>query len=96
MTLFLAIPVMIAVGWIVPRAVVRRLASGWAVVWGSLAALALGAALVWGGAHLAEMLAGVDARTEAESALNAWKILLLLAPAAALDARRRQTRNGDD
>ena len=81
---------MIVIGWVVPRAVVRRLGSGWAVVWGTLLALAIGAGCVFGGAYLVAVLGGADAKTEAESALNAWKIMLLLAPAAGLDAWRRQ------
>ena len=92
MILFLAIPAMIAIGWVVPRWVVRRLGSRWAVLWGSLAALGLGAGLIFAAAHLGAAAGLVeDAQAETEAALNAWKIMLLLAPAAALDARRRDT-----
>jgi len=94
MILFLSIPVMIVIGWVVPRAVVRRMRSRWSVLWGSLLALGLGAGFIFAGAEVAEAFGLGDARTEREAALNAWKIMLLLAPAAALDARRRIA--GDD
>lgn len=94
MTLFAAIPVMIVIGWAVPRAVVRRMRSRWSVLWGAVAALALGAGLIFAAAEAVEALGLGEARAEREAALNAWKIMLLLAPAAALDARRRQSGDG--
>lgn len=83
------------IGWFVPRLIIARMASAAGAVIGCVVALALGAAAVWLLAQASGALGLGDARAEFDRGFNAWKFMLLLAPAAALDARRRQKGKDD-
>lgn len=96
MTLAVFIVLTIVIGWFVPRLVVERMASTTGVVVGSLAALVLGVVVIWVGSQ-AFAAAGIgDAQTEFDRGFNAWKIMLLLAPASALTARRAQSSGASE
>lgn len=85
----LSIAVVIALGWFVPHLVVQRVSGTFGVVLGAGLALILGAGAVWLGAQAAGALALGDPTTEFNRGFNAWKIMLLLAPASAIHARRQ-------
>ena len=79
----------ILIGWFVPAAVVARIPTGAGFALGSIAALALGAGFIWVGAHAAEALGIEEHQSAFDRGFNAWKIMLLIAPASALSARRK-------
>lgn len=81
----------ILIGWLVPPLVVARMPSKAGFALGCIAALALGAAFIWLGAQAAEALGVEEHRSAFDRGFNAWKIMLLLAPASALHARRKMT-----
>ncbi len=81
----------VLIGWFVPGLIVSRLQSTTGVVIGCIAALGLGAAFIWLGANVADMMGLEERRSAFDRGFNAWKIMLLLAPAAALAARRKTT-----
>ena len=81
----------VLIGWFAPPIIVNRMPSTKGVILGSILALGLGAAFIWLGAHVAEMLALEERRSAFDRGFNAWKIMLLLAPASALAARRKFT-----
>jgi hypothetical protein len=85
-----SIVAVIAIGWLVPRLIVHRIGGTAGVILGTGLALSLGAGVVWIGAQMAGMLGLGDPVTEFNRGFNAWKIMLLLAPASALHARRQQ------
>ena len=89
MLLALFILAIILIGWFVPAAVVARIPGGAGVVLGCAAALLLGAGVIWLGAQAAEALGVEESRSAFDRGFNAWKIMLLIAPASALAARRR-------
>ena len=94
MTLVAFILAVILIGWFVPRLVVDRVA-GSAGIWaGSIMALLVGVAVIWIGAQGAEMAGLGDAKTEFDRGFNAWKIMLFVAPAAALHRRRQIAKGG--
>ncbi|SIO41602.1 hypothetical protein SAMN05444722_1999 [Rhodovulum sp. ES.010] len=89
MVLVVFILLSILIGWVVPQVLVPRLPGRVAVLVASLVALLLGAGAVWVGAQVFDGL-GVEAADSAFSrGFNAWKIMLLVAPASALQARRQ-------
>ena len=84
----------ILIGVIVPRQFVARMPSGLGVMIGCSIALILGAAFVWLAAAGFD-LAGIEERGSAfDRGFNAWKIMIFLAPAAALSLRKAQQREG--
>lgn len=89
MLLTLFILGVILIGWFVPAAIVARMPSGAGFVLGCVAALGLGAAFIWIGAQAAEALGIEEQRSAFDRGFNAWKIMLLIAPASALAARRK-------
>lgn len=91
MLLALFILGVILIGWLVPAAVVSRMPSGAGFALGCVAALALGAAFIWVGAQAAEALGVEEHRSAFDRGFNAWKIMLLIAPASALNTRRKMT-----
>ncbi|TCM85732.1 hypothetical protein [Rhodovulum steppense] len=76
------------ISWVVPQLLVRRLPGRLAVPVAILAALLLGAGAVWLGAQGFDLLGVEEAETAFARGFNAWKIMLLVAPASALQARR--------
>ena len=91
MVLFAFILGVCAIGWLVPQLLVPRLPGGMAVIASSVIALALGAGFVWLGGKTVDALGIEDADSAISRGFNAWKIMLLVAPASALQARRRLT-----
>ncbi|MEM0942591.1 MAG: hypothetical protein AAGI70_01465 [Pseudomonadota bacterium] len=89
MTLGLFILACCLLGWFVPRVVLDHYTGPWPVVVASGVALALGAAVIWVGAQTFAALGEFDAKTEFDRGFNAWKIMLLLAPAAALHRQKQ-------
>ena len=84
----------ILIGIIAPRWVVARMPSGLGVMVGCSIALILGAAFVWLAAAGFDLL-GIEERGSAfDRGFNAWKIMIFLAPAAALALRRVQMNEG--
>ena len=88
MVLVVFIILTILIGWAVPRLLVPLLPAGLAVVGASLAALAIGAGAIWIGAQLFGMAGIEEAGSAFERGFNAWKIMLLIAPAVAIHTRR--------
>ena len=91
MLLTLFILGVILIGWFVPASIVSRMPSGAGFALGCAAALGIGAAFIWIGALAAESLGVEEHRSAFDRGFNAWKIMLLIAPASALAARRRAT-----
>lgn len=89
MTLVLFIIAVVLIGWIVPRLVVDHYAGPVQILVASVVALAIGAGVIWIGAQVAEIVANYDAQTEFDRGFNAWKIMLLIAPASALHRRKQ-------
>ncbi|MEM9043773.1 MAG: hypothetical protein AAGC81_03690 [Pseudomonadota bacterium] len=93
MTLVIFIIAVILIGWFAPRLVVDRV-DGSAGIWlGSIAALLVGVGVIWLGAQGAEIAGLGDAKTEFDRGFNAWKIMLFIAPAAALHRRRQLAKS---
>ncbi|MEM8753062.1 MAG: hypothetical protein AAGF90_08805 [Pseudomonadota bacterium] len=90
MTFLAALVACGVIGWFVPAVAVKRMPSTLGAVLGVVAALALGAGAVWLTAQAAAALGSGDARAAFDRGFNAWKFMILLAPAAALHARRAQ------
>lgn len=88
MIFVVAILGVLLIGWFVPRLVMARLAGRAGMVAGIALAWALGFAFVYGAAWLVAEITAADLKDEVERAVNAWKLILLVAPASAL-ARRR-------
>ena len=82
----------LVIGWVVPQALVRRLPARIAVLGASLLALALGAGAVWLGAQAFGLLGVEDAGSAFARGFNAWKVMILVAPASALQARRNMEK----
>ena len=80
------------IGWFIPAYAVRRAPGPVGFVAGVGAALILGVAAVWLAAQ-ATGLSGADPEAEFARGFNAWKFMILLAPASALAARRRLTKD---
>ncbi|MEM7177871.1 MAG: hypothetical protein AAF503_09205 [Pseudomonadota bacterium] len=95
MTLVIFILAVILIGWFVPRAIIDHYRGRYAVVIASVVALMLGVGFIWAGAQIAAMLADYDAQTEFDRGVNAWKIMLLIAPASALHRRKQLSQNGE-
>jgi hypothetical protein len=81
----------ILIGWFTPAFVVRRMPSGLGFAFGCIAALTLGAGFIWLGAEAAEAFGIEESRSAFDRGFNAWKIMLLIAPASALHTRRKTT-----
>lgn len=79
----------IALSWVVPALAARRFPTSAGVSIGVVLALALGVVFIWLVAEAAGGLGLADPAVEFERGLNAWKIMLLLAPAVGLHVRRR-------
>ena len=88
MSIVVFIVLTILIGWAVPRFLVPRLPDGMAVVVASLIALAVGVGVIWIGAQLFDAAGIEDATSAFERGFNAWKIMLLIAPAVAIHTRR--------
>lgn len=88
----------IAIGWFVPLLGVRYLPGKRGMVAGVVAALAAGVAFIWLAAEFGEAINYGPSEPEFERSFNAWKIMLLWAPAAALHHRRKEmaSRRADD
>jgi len=82
------IPLCIAIGWVVPQLMVPRLPARLSVPVAALTALGLGVLAVWLGALVFDALGVEEARLAFDRGFNAWKIMLFVAPASALQARR--------
>lgn len=91
MLLALFILGVILIGWFVPAIIVSRMPSSAGFALGCISALALGAAFIWVGAQAAEALGIEEHRSAFDRGFNAWKIMLLIAPASALHTRRKMT-----
>lgn len=91
MLLTLFILGVILIGWFTPAAIVARMPTGAGFAIGCAAALLLGAAFIWLGAQAADALGVEERRSAFDRGFNAWKIILLIAPASALAARRKIT-----
>ena len=89
MTFVIAFLACAAIGWFVPAFAVRKAPGALGVILGVGGALILGVGAVWLAAQ-ATGLTGADPEAEFARGFNAWKFMILLAPAAALNARRRQ------
>ncbi|MEM7671046.1 MAG: hypothetical protein AAF317_18295 [Pseudomonadota bacterium] len=89
MTLVLFILAVVLIGWGVPRLVVDHYPGPVQILVASVVALAIGAGVIWIGAQVAEAVANYDAQTEFDRGFNAWKIMLLIAPASALHRRKQ-------
>lgn len=94
MVLAVMIVGVILIGVIAPRWVVARMPSGMGVVIGSLAAMGLGAGFVWLAAAGFDALGVEDRGSAFDRGFNAWKIMIFLAPAAALSLRKAQQKEG--
>ena len=94
MFLALSIVVVILIGWFVPAAIFRRMPSTVGFVLGCAVALGLGAACIWLGAQAVDALGIEEQRSAFDRGFNAWKIMLLIAPASALNARKKM--NAED
>ncbi|MEL6794695.1 MAG: hypothetical protein AAFP78_14640 [Pseudomonadota bacterium] len=92
MTFVLAFIACALIGWFVPAYAAQRMPGAGGLIFGVGAALILGAAAVWLAAQ-ATGLTGADPDAEFARGFNAWKIMILLAPASALSARRRLTKD---
>lgn len=80
----------VLIGWLLPQWLVPRLPRRLAIAAASMVALGLGAGVVWVCAQLFGVL-GIEAADSAFArGFKAWKIMLLVAPASALHARRGQ------
>ena len=91
MLLALFILGVILIGWLVPPLIVTRMPSKAGFVLGCAAALGIGAAFIWLGAQAAEALGIEEHRSAFDRGFNAWKIMLLIAPASALHTRRKMS-----
>ena len=89
------IVVTLAIGWVVPRLVIDRVSVRYPILLSSAVACALGAAVIWLGAQAAGALGLGDAQTEFDRGFSAWKIMLLLAPAAALHRQKQRAAERD-
>lgn len=88
MLLALFIVGVILIGWLVPPLIVSRMPSKAGFALGCIVALAVGAAFIWLGAQAAEAFGIEEHRSAFDRGFNAWKIMLLIAPASALNTRR--------
>ncbi len=95
MLLALFILGVILIGWLVPPLIVSRMPSKVGFALGCITALALGAAFIWIGAQAAETFGIEEHRSAFDRGFNAWKIMLLIAPASALAARRKISAEGE-
>lgn len=89
MTLVLYIALCAGLGVGLPWLMIPRLPGKWRVLWSSLLTLAAGFGLVWLAAQAVALLGLGDFKLEFERAVNAWKLLIFLAPAAGLHFRRK-------
>ena len=96
MTLVLYIALCAALGVGLPRLLVPRLPGSWRVLWSSAVTLAAGFGLVWAAAQGVALLDAGDFKLEFERAVNAWKLLIFLAPAAGLHFNRQRAASGGD
>lgn len=83
----------LAIGWFVPRLVMDRVSVRYPILVSAAVACALGAAVIWLGAEAAGALGIADAQTEFDRGFSAWKIMLFLAPAAALHRQKQRARD---
>lgn len=90
MTFVLFMIGVVAIGWFVPGPIVRRIPGRSGLVVGTLSALGAGVGFIWLAAQAGEAVGLGDAGVEFDRGFNAWKIMLLWAPAAALHHRRAQ------
>jgi hypothetical protein len=81
----------LTIGWFVPQAILRHANFRFAGVLAVICALFTGALFIWIGAQAVGLLGFGDAKNEFERGFNAWKIMLFLAPASAIQAQRRKT-----
>ncbi|MEM7671358.1 MAG: hypothetical protein AAF317_19910 [Pseudomonadota bacterium] len=93
MTLFLFIAVTLAVGWFVPLWLQPYVPAKSFVLISSLAAIVAGVAATFALAQLLGITGIADAGEEWERGFNAWKIILLWAPAAALYHKGRLNKD---
>ena len=89
MTILACLVLLVPLGVLIPRLVVRRLPNGAGVALAVLITLAAGAGVVYAAAPLLGALKGTDPKLEFETGFNAWKLLIFLAPAAAIHFRRK-------
>ncbi|SHL87829.1 hypothetical protein SAMN05443432_103240 [Roseovarius litoreus] len=88
MLFFVFIIGILAIGWYVPQAIVNNARFRFAALLAVLSALLLGALFIWTGSQIFGVLGFGDAKKEFERGFNVWKVMLFLAPAAALHAQR--------
>ena len=79
----------IVIGWFVPKPVLRFLPGRRGMITGVLAALAAGVGFIWLAAAFGEAVGYGPSGQEFERGFNAWKIMILWAPAAALHHQRK-------
>ena len=82
------------IGWFIPQTIMRRANFRFAAVLAVVCALVSGALFIWMGAQIAGVMGIGDAATEFERGFNAWKIMIFLAPASAIQAKSRKKNRG--
>ncbi|MEL6999081.1 MAG: hypothetical protein ACFB03_04770 [Paracoccaceae bacterium] len=92
MVLGIFIVLTIVIGWGLPQILIPRLPDGMAVLIASVATLAIGAGVVWVGAQIFGALGIEEPQSAFDRGFNAWKLMLLLAPASALHARKTRAK----
>ncbi|HET7408729.1 MAG TPA: hypothetical protein VFJ13_00880 [Paracoccaceae bacterium] len=80
----------IVIGWFVPQLVLRCLPGKRGVIAGVVAALGTGIGFIWIAAAFGEVVGYGPSEPEFARGFNAWKIMLLWAPAAALHHHRKE------
>ena len=83
----------LAIGWYVPQIFLNHARFRFAGVFAVVIALLLGALFIWLGAQVFGALGLGDPKTEFDRGFSAWKIMLLVAPASALQAVRRANKD---
>ena len=83
----------LAIGWYVPQVLIRSVRIPFVGLIAVICALLLGALFVWTSAQVVGVLDMGDARAAFERGFNAWKVMLFVAPASALQATKHKTRD---
>ena len=89
MTILVCLALLIPVGVLIPRLVIARMPTGVGAALAVALALGVGAGVVYAAAPVLGAIRGTDPKLEFEAGFNAWKLLIFLAPAAAIRFRRK-------
>lgn len=82
------------IGWFIPQAILWRANFKFAAFLAVVCALVSGALFIRLGAQIAGLIGIGDAAAEFERGFNAWKIMIFLAPASAIQAQSRKKNRG--